>query len=229
MASPAGRGAQVRLDGDAQKAARGGLGGTLIATLEAKRLLEYTGAASDGATLDGSTRTGVAAEDEVLAPGGVLVGGGGAAISFGSTAGTAAQGNDPRITGALSSVDAAATYAPKASPAFSGAPTAPTPIAGDLSLQVSNTLWVRREIAALINSAPETLDTLGELATALANNPDFATTVATSLAQQAARITTLEGQVAALQSGASAGGAAAVTFQDGTGLTFQDGQPVVYQ
>jgi hypothetical protein len=53
--------------------------------------------------------------------------------------------------------------------------------------------------------------------------------VATSLAQQAARITTLEGQVAALQSGASAGGAAAVTFQDGTGLTFQDGQPVVYQ
>jgi hypothetical protein len=70
MASPAGRGAQVRLDGDAQAAARGALGTTLAATIEAKRVLEYTGAVADGTTLDGSTRTGDAAEDELLGPAG---------------------------------------------------------------------------------------------------------------------------------------------------------------
>lgn len=71
MPSPPGRGAQVRLDGTAQAAARGALGLPLAATIEAKRVLEFTGAAADGTTRDGSTHTGAAAADEVLTPGAV--------------------------------------------------------------------------------------------------------------------------------------------------------------
>jgi len=74
MASLGGRGAQVRLDGEQQRAARGGLAGTLPDNVERKRLLEFAGAVSDGTTPDGSARSGIAAEDEVLAPSGVLLG-----------------------------------------------------------------------------------------------------------------------------------------------------------
>lgn len=70
MASIAGRGAQVRLDGDDQAAARGALAATLDGNTEAKRVLEFSGLAADGSTPDGSTLTGLAAEDEVLAGGG---------------------------------------------------------------------------------------------------------------------------------------------------------------
>lgn len=66
MASVAGRGAQVRLDGDDQAAARGALAGTLAENVEAKRLLEFSGIAPDGSTPDGSTTTGLPAEDEIL-------------------------------------------------------------------------------------------------------------------------------------------------------------------
>jgi hypothetical protein len=201
MPSPAGRGAQVRLDGTAQAAARGGLGLPLLETSEAKRALELTGVSSDGATRDGSTRNGTAAEDEVLAPGGIFVGGGGT-ISFGTTAGTAAQGNDPRIVGALPAAVAAQTYA--------------TPAA------------VQAAVQAVVGAAPAALDTLAELAKAINDDPNAITAVNTALAAQLARIATLEGLVATLQA-AAAVNVAALTFQNGTGLTFQDGQPVVYQ
>lgn len=74
MASLTGRGAQVRLDGEQQRAARGGLAGTLPDNVEQKRLLEFAGTVSDGSTPDGSARSGIAAEDEVLAPSGLLLG-----------------------------------------------------------------------------------------------------------------------------------------------------------
>jgi hypothetical protein len=41
--------------------------------------------------------------------------------------------------------------------------------------------YVGTQLAALVNSAPTTLDTLNELAAALGNDPNFATTVATSI------------------------------------------------
>ena len=41
--------------------------------------------------------------------------------------------------------------------------------------------YVRTEVSNLVNSAPETLDTLNELAAALGNDPNFATTVATQI------------------------------------------------
>lgn len=202
MASPAGRGAQVRLDGEAQAAARGAVFPTLAQTLEAKRLLEYAGAVGDGSTRDGSTLTGIAAEDEVLAPGGVLAGGGGGgSVTFGQTAGTAAEGNDPRIVNALAAADAANTYATKASPALTGIPTTPTPQAGIASQQIVNAQWVRGEINALVNSAPGTLDTLAELAAALGDSTSFATSVTNTLTAQAARITALETYISSLMAG----------------------------
>ena len=41
--------------------------------------------------------------------------------------------------------------------------------------------YVNNKVAGIINSAPETLDTLNELATALGNDPNFATTVSTEI------------------------------------------------
>lgn len=41
--------------------------------------------------------------------------------------------------------------------------------------------YVDNKVAGIVNSAPETLDTLNELATALGNDPNFATTVATQI------------------------------------------------
>jgi len=58
--------------------------------------------------------------------------------------------------------------APKASPTFTGTVTIPTASAGDSSTKAASTSYVRGEIDALINSAPGTLNTLGEIATALA-------------------------------------------------------------
>jgi len=72
MALNPGRGAQVRLDGDAQKLARGGGAGRLDENAAAKAALERAGLSADGYSPDGSTVTGVIAEDEALAPGGVV-------------------------------------------------------------------------------------------------------------------------------------------------------------
>lgn len=227
MASPAGRGAQVRLDGDAQAAARGALGMRLQQTLEAKRVLEFTGAASDGQTPDGSTRTGIAAEDEVLAPGGAFLGAGGGTVTVGTTAGTVAAGDDPRITGALQAVAAAGIYATRASPDFVGTPTAPSPAPNANNNQIATMAAVQSAIQSAIGLAPAALDTLAELAAALANDANFATTVNNALIAQATRISTLEAQISALQFGGGSG--SVVTYQDGSTMTFQDGSPVVFQ
>lgn len=45
--------------------------------------------------------------------------------------------------------------------------------------------YVDGRVANLVNSAPETLDTLNELANALGNDPNFATTMATQIGQKA--------------------------------------------
>lgn len=73
-----------------------------------------------------------------------------------------------------------------ASPAFTGAPTAPTPAAGTNTTQLANTAFVQAAIAALIASSPGALDTLNELAAALGNDPNFAATVTNALALKAA-------------------------------------------
>lgn len=69
------------------------------------------------------------------------------------------------------------SYALLDSPALTGIPTAPTAGAGTNTTQLATTQFVRTEISNLVNSAPAALDTLNELAIAIGNDPNFATTV----------------------------------------------------
>ena len=82
----------------------------------------------------------------------------------------------------LATTTASSTYAPLASPALTGTPTAPTAAANTNTTQVATTAYVQTEINDLIASAPGALDTLNELATALGNDAAFSTTVTNSLA-----------------------------------------------
>ena len=82
----------------------------------------------------------------------------------------------------LATATAASTYAPLASPALTGVPTAPTAAANTNTTQVATTAYVQTEITDLIAAAPGALDTLNELATALGNDAAFSTTVTNSLA-----------------------------------------------
>ncbi|MCF4065674.1 phage tail protein [Escherichia coli] len=87
----------------------------------------------------------------------------------------------------IAAVDPHTQYATKASPTFTGTPTAPTPANGDNSKKLATTEFVSKALAALAGSAPETLDTLKELADALGNDPNFATTVLNKLAEKLAK------------------------------------------
>lgn len=94
------------------------------------------------------------------------------------------------IRSLLGNVDAAAARttlgaAPLASPALTGTPTAPTAPLGTNTLQLATTAFVQAAAAALVNSSPAALDTLNELATALGNDPNFATTITNLLALKA--------------------------------------------
>lgn len=71
------------------------------------------------------------------------------------------------------------------SPNLTGIPTAPTASSGTNTTQIANTQFVRTEVANLVNSAPETLDTLNELALALDSDPNFSTTIVNALANKA--------------------------------------------
>ena len=77
------------------------------------------------------------------------------------------------------------TKAPTASPTFTGVPAAPTAAASTNTTQVATTAFVRAEVAALVNSASATLDTLGEIATALGNDASLSTTLTNSIALKA--------------------------------------------
>lgn len=77
-------------------------------------------------------------------------------------------------------------YAPLISPALTGTPIAPTAPSGTNTTQIATTAFVRTAISNLVDSAPGTLDTLNELAAALGDDPNFATTVTNSIATKVA-------------------------------------------
>ena len=77
----------------------------------------------------------------------------------------------------LATATATSTYAPLASPALTGTPTAPTATAGTNTTQVATTAYVGTAINNLIDGAPATLDTLNEIAAALADTANFSDTV----------------------------------------------------
>lgn len=76
--------------------------------------------------------------------------------------------------------------------------------------------YVDTEVAALVNSAPSTLDTLNELAAALGDDENFATTVTTNLGQKlgATASVTLTGDVTGSGSFSSNAVSIAVTLSD---------------
>lgn len=76
-------------------------------------------------------------------------------------------------------------FAPLANAALTGTPTAPTATAATNTTQIATTAFVRTEVANLIASAPAALDTLDELAAALGDDANFATTTATAIGLKA--------------------------------------------
>ena len=99
--------------------------------------------------------------------------------------------------------------APLASPTLTGTPLAPTATVGTNTTQIATTAYVRGEVAALVNSAGATLDTLGEIATALGNDANLSATLTTSIGLKAPLASpTFTGTVTVA--------AAGVAFTDGT-------------
>ncbi|MDU6258485.1 MAG: tail fiber protein [Haemophilus parainfluenzae] len=76
-------------------------------------------------------------------------------------------------------------YATKTSPAFIGVPTAPTAAASTNNAQIATTAFVKTAIAALVGSAPAALDTLEELARALAGDANLKATLLAEIAKKA--------------------------------------------
>ncbi|MBD8791209.1 phage tail protein [Pseudomonas syringae] len=71
------------------------------------------------------------------------------------------------------------------SPSFIGTPAAPTATPGTNTTQLATTAFVQAAVSALVASAPGTLDTLKELATALGNDANFSATIMGLLGQKA--------------------------------------------
>lgn len=101
----------------------------------------------------------------------------------------AAINNDPNFSTTIN--NALALKAPLVSPVLTGTPTAPTAVQSTNNTQIATTAFVKSAVAGLVGSSPEALDTLNELAAALGNDPNFATTVMNALAGKQPLDTTL--------------------------------------
>jgi len=103
----------------------------------------------------------------------------------------------PSIDGAITATDTELNYvdgvtsaiqtqidakAPLASPTLTGNPVAPTQSANDNSTKLATTAYTDNAIAALADSAPSTLNTLNELAAALGDDANYATTTTNAIA-----------------------------------------------
>ena len=102
------------------------------------------------------------------------------------TAGIDVTGNIT-VTGTVDGVDIAARNTlfgglTSSSGVLTNGVTATTQSAGNNTTRVATTAFVSTAIANLVDSAPSTLDTLNELAAALGDDPNFATTVTNSIA-----------------------------------------------
>jgi hypothetical protein len=92
--------------------------------------------------------------------------------------------NKPVSTATQTALD---LKAPLASPALTGTPTAPTATAGNNSTQVATTAYADAAVAALVDGAPALLNTLNELAAAISDDADFATTLTTSVGEKVSK------------------------------------------
>lgn len=67
---------------------------------------------------------------------------------------------------------------------FTGQTSVPTANEGNSSNTIASTEFVAKSLAKLVDSAPETMNTLNELAKALGNDPNFATTIINELGKK---------------------------------------------
>lgn len=86
---------------------------------------------------------------------------------------------------------ALALLAPKASPAFTGTPTAPTPATSDVSTKVANTAFVDARIAQLVGGAPAAFDTLIELFNQMQTDESAVSALTTTVAGKLAKASNL--------------------------------------
>ncbi|HGY0473235.1 TPA: phage tail protein [Salmonella enterica subsp. enterica serovar Derby] len=80
------------------------------------------------------------------------------------------------------------TKAPINSPNLTGTPTAPTATKGTNNTQIASTAFVMAAIAELVDSSPDALNTLNELAAALGNDPNFSATVTRLIGEKVAKV-----------------------------------------
>lgn len=85
---------------------------------------------------------------------------------------------------AITTTTLTATTTTTASLTATGETSVPTANAGNKSKTIANTEYVQNTIARLVDSAPDTLNTLNELAKALNNDPSFATTITNLIAEK---------------------------------------------
>lgn len=137
--------------------------------LESGNDLNITTSGSVSATLDAGTKTlNIHGTDTNTDTNNYLSG-----ASFSTTNGilTLSRSGLGNVT-----VDLDGRFAPLASPALTGTPTAPTATAATNSTQIATTAYVKTAIGNLIDGAPAALDTLNELAAALNDDSSFSTT-----------------------------------------------------
>lgn len=80
-----------------------------------------------------------------------------------------------------------------ANPDFTGIPRAPTAAAGTNTTQIATTEFVSTAIANLVGSAPEALNTLSEIASALGGDANLRQTLLSEIGKRALKSTTLAG------------------------------------
>ena len=119
--------------------------------------------------------------------------GDGTDLSNGNTAGHVLVADGTKFVNVAVSGDATISSAGavtiKTNVALAGSPTTTTQSASDNSTKVATTAYTDTAIANLVNSAPGTLDTLSELATALTSNDTDIANINTALSGKQATIT----------------------------------------
>lgn len=132
--------------------------------------------------VSGTMASGTTVGDTLVGTGNtVLIGDGASArssLGIGNVDNTS-DVNKPVSTAQQTALDLKANLA---SPALTGTPSAPTAAAGTNTTQIATTAYVKTAVDAVVSAAPGALDTLDELAAALGDDANFATTVTNSLA-----------------------------------------------
>ena len=140
-------------------------------------------ASANATSITGNTGSIVVNRDNIVASGTAIIN---SYTDLVIASGTAER--DLTVASGTSIVGQFSSKADLHSPAFAGTPTAPTAAALTNTTQIATTAFVRTEVTSLVDSAPGTLDTLNELASALGDDANFSTTVTNSIATKASSV-----------------------------------------